>query len=155
MSMPMSKQYIPNNAVVRAVREHGIIAVVDDDPHISHALGMWLLMQGLQTSHYMCAESLLRAIRLQDGHLCLPYGFNSTVSSPMVGAVLDLNLPGTSGAELANKLRSIDPLLPIVMITAQREYETELVGQLPTNIPCLQKPFDLDVLESTLFNQFV
>lgn len=59
MNKPMPGQYIPNNAVLKAVREHGIIAVVDDDPHISHAVGMWLLMQGLHTTHYMCAESLL------------------------------------------------------------------------------------------------
>ena len=155
MNKPVSDQYIPNNAVIRAVREHGIIAVVDDDPHISHAVGMWLLMQGLHTTHYMCAESLLQAIRLHDGQLCLPYGFNNTVSYPLVGAVLDLSLPETSGAELALKLRSIDPLLPIVIITAQRDCESELAGQLPHNIPCLQKPFDLDVLECALFNQFV
>lgn len=92
---------------------------------------------------------------MHDGQLCLPYGFDNTVSYPLVGAVLDLSLPGTSGAELALKLRSIDPLLPIVMITAQREGENDLAGQLPPNIPCLQKPFDLDVLECALFNQFV
>jgi FixJ family two-component response regulator len=155
MIKPLTQQALSNTAVDRAVNAHGIVAVVDDDPHISHAVGMWLLMQGLHTSHYMCAESVLRVIRLQDGRLCLPYGLDSKVSSPLVGAVLDLNLPGTSGAELAHKLRSIDPQLPIVMITAQREFETELIGQLPPNVPCLQKPFDLDDLEYALFNQFV
>lgn len=155
MIEPISDQSNSQNAVFRAVKEHGIVVVVDDDPHISHAVGMWLLMQGLQTTHYMCAESLLQAIRLQEGHLCLPCGFSGSARSPLVGAVLDVNLPGASGVELAQTLRSVAPLLPIVMITAQRDYETECAGQLPPNIPCLQKPFDLDILECALFNQFV
>lgn len=155
MIEPISDQSNAQHAVYRAVKAHGIVAVVDDDPHISHAVGIWLMMQGLQTSHYMCAESLLQAIRLQEGNLCLPYGFNDSVRSPLVGAVLDVNLPGASGTELAQTLRNVDPLLPIVMITAQSDYETECAGQLPQNIPCLQKPFDLDDLECALFNQFV
>lgn len=152
---PVSTHSVSRNAVNRAVKAHGIVAVVDDDPHVSHAIGMWLLMQGLQTTHYMCAESLLQAIRLQDGQLCLPYGFGDSFKSPLVGAVLDVTLPGASGTELAQTLRSIDPSLPIVMITAQRQCSVELIEALPPHVPCLQKPFDLDDLERALFDQFV
>ena len=40
----------------------GIVAIVDDDPQISQALGLWLDLQGLRAVHYISGESLLQSI---------------------------------------------------------------------------------------------
>ena len=130
---------------------NGIVAIVDDDPHISRALGMWLEMYGLRATHHTSGESLLQALCQDDGHLTLHIGVSHAVAFPMVGAVLDLNLPGITGIELAQALRRLAPELPMAIITALHEDERERFGHPPPGVLCLKKPFDLGALEDALF----
>ena len=111
----------------------GMLAIVEDDPHISNSLRMWSELLGLQSTVHTSAESLLNAICNQ--------------SLPLLGAVLDLTLPGMSGFELANRLRRMAPELPLVVITGMGEHERRRRGTLPAGVPCLTKPFDLDALD--------
>ena len=129
----------------------GIVAIVDDDPHISRALGMWLEMYGLRAAHHTSGEGLLHAICQDDGHLTLHIGVSHSVAFPMVGAVLDLNLPGITGIQLAQALRRLAPNLPMAIITALHEDDRKRFGHLPTGVLCLKKPFDLGALEDALF----
>lgn len=129
----------------------GIVAIVDDDPQISRALGMWLELHGLRATHHISGESLLQAIRQENGRLTLHIGVSNPAVFPLVGAVLDLNLPGITGIELATKLRQITPELPIAIITALRDEDRVRYGNPPAGIHCLKKPFDLDALEDALF----
>lgn len=114
----------------------GLVAVVDDDFQIAHALSDWFLFGGLQSTHYSSSEGLLQALGR---------------GTELVAAVLDLNLPGTSGFALATALHQRFPLLPIVIITALNEDERTAYGSAPAGIACLQKPFDLDALDDALF----
>jgi CheY-like chemotaxis protein len=132
-------------------RSQGIVAIVDDDPHISRALGMWLEMHDLRATHHISAESLLHAIQQEEGRLTLHIGVRDPVVFPLVGAVLDLNLPGATGFELARSLRELAPELPIAIITALRDEERIRYGQPPPGVCCLKKPFDIDALEDALF----
>ncbi len=129
----------------------GIVAIVDDDPQISRALGLWLDLQGLRAVHHISGESLLQSIHQDDGALTLHFGTIKPVVIPLVGAVLDLNLPGITGIELAKALRRQSPALPLVVITALREEERARYGAPPPGVRCLKKPFDLDALEDALF----
>jgi DNA-binding response OmpR family regulator len=129
----------------------GIVAIVDDDKQISRALGLWLELQGLRAVHHTSGESLLESIQHCNGVPTLHFGFASPIVMPLVGVILDLNLPGINGIELAKTLRYQSFALPIVVITALREAERVRYGAPPIGVRCLQKPFDLDALEDALF----
>lgn len=126
----------------------GVIAIVEDDSELSGALSNWFGLLGLRTSFYASAESLLRAIRLEDGNLILSVGAEA---SRLAAAVLDINLPGMNGVELAQSLRSQAPELPLAIITALREDERARYGELPPGVQCLKKPFDPEALADGLF----
>jgi FixJ family two-component response regulator len=141
----------PPPIVANKIVSHGIVAIVDDDPHISRALGMWLELHGLRATHHISAESLLQAIHQENGCLTLHIGVSNPVVFPLAGAVLDLKLPGATGFELAKSLRHMALELPIAIITALRDEERTRYGNPPPGIRCLKKPFDLDALEDALF----
>ena len=134
-------------------RVTGMVAIVDDDPQISRALGVWLDLHALRASHHIAGESLLQVIRLQDGKPVMQIGVSNPVSFPLVGVVLDLNLPGINGIELARTLRRLAPTLPLVIVTALGNEDRRPYGPLPSGVCCLKKPFELDELEAALFPQ--
>lgn len=128
-----------------------MVAIVDDDPQISRALGAWLDLHALRASHHISGESLLQAIQLKDGKLVIQIGVSNPISFPLVGAVLDLNLPGINGIELARSLHRLMPSLPLVIVTALGAEDRMPYGPLPAGVRCLKKPFELDDLEGELF----
>ena len=130
---------------------NGTIAIVDDDPDISRALGMWLEMFGLRAAQHGSGESLLHDLSQQDGRLTVHFSPRQAAPVLLLGAVIDLNLPGISGIELAQTLRRLMPDLPMVIITALHEGERQRFGPAPPGVQCLKKPFDLGVLEDALF----
>jgi FixJ family two-component response regulator len=129
----------------------GVVAVVDDDPHISGALSAYLALHKLRSAEYASGECLLRSLSHLDGKPTAAVGEEFGVAFPLTGAILDLNLPGISGFELAHRLRFMAPELPIVIITALADADRARCGSPPTGIVCLKKPFDLDALEEALF----
>jgi DNA-binding response OmpR family regulator len=131
----------------------GIVAIVDDDPQISRALGMWLEQQGLRTTHHLTGESLLHILcnGNKAGEVPLHTDARGPAEFRLVGAVLDLNLPGITGIELACTLRQLSPVLPLAIVTALHDDERVRYGRPPSGIRCLKKPFDLDALEDALF----
>ncbi len=128
----------------------GVVAIVDNDPQVAQVLGQWLEFQGLRSACYLSGESLLQAAHEERGQWSMPAGSVTAANYRLSGAVVDLNLPGVSGFELANLLRRIDPGLPLVIITALREEERARHGAPPPGVRCLRKPFDLDELEDAL-----
>jgi len=136
--------------IAGAITTPGIVAIVDDDPYISCALGMWLELYGLRAAHHTSGESLLQAIHQEEGRLVVNIAVGNDVELPLIGAILDLNLPGVTGIELAHTLRDLAPELPLTIITALRDDERARYGNPPPGICCLKKPFDLDLLEDAL-----
>ena len=66
---------------------------------------MWLVLHGLRAAHHVSAESLLYALHQEDGCLTIHFGIGHRVVYPLLGAVLDLNLHGITGIELAHVMR--------------------------------------------------
>lgn len=130
----------------------GVFAIVEDDLELGLALVSWFDMRGSKASHHGSAESLLQMIDA-GGMVPLPGSQAEPAAgqAPLLGAVLDLNLPGQSGVQLAFRLRQMYPHIPLVMITALRPAERARFGTLPEGVRCLTKPFDLDGLEEALF----
>lgn len=127
------------------------VAIVDDDTHISEALGLWVELQGLRALHFTSAEALLSVMHENKHRLTVPPRPNDATSYALVGAILDLNLPGMSGIDLSQVLHGLNADLPQVIVTALREEERGRYGPLPAGVPCLKKPFDLEAIESALF----
>lgn len=140
-----------NEELSKQIEPNGIVAIVDDDSQISRALGAWLDFHGLRATHHVSAESLLQSVQSAGDRLMIPIGVSNPVTFPLVGAVLDLNLPDMTGVELACRLRQLAPDLPMVIITALRDDERARYGSPPGGVRCLRKPFDLDALEDALF----
>jgi FixJ family two-component response regulator len=136
---------------VCGVTENSVVAIVDDDPDILQALTAWLGMLGYATACHTSAESIKQHIRLRNGMLVLCAADDFASSPSLAGAILDINLPGASGIDLANHLRSMSPHIPLTIITALRDDERIRYGNMPHGVTCLRKPFDLGALEDALF----
>lgn len=128
-----------------------IVAVVDDDPGILRALISWLHYRQLRATHHASGESLLSLLRARDGNLLITIDVMDAAPFVLAGAVLDVNLSGISGIEVAHRLRALCPNLPIVLVTALPADDLGRYGVLPEGVQCLRKPFDLDALEAALF----
>lgn len=134
--------------------EEALVTIVDDDEQIASALGSWFDLRGLYTTQHASGESLLLALRNIDGtllHDIDPSGL--ALSRPLAGAVLDLNLGGMNGIELAKRLRALHETLPIVIISALPREDLARYGDLPLGVKYLKKPFDLNRLEDALFQK--
>jgi FixJ family two-component response regulator len=76
--------------------------VIDDDESVRVASSSLLRSLGWEVSLYPSAESFLDADPL-DGLACV---------------ITDLNMPGMSGLQLQQRLRALNPHVPVMFITA-------------------------------------
>lgn len=125
------------------------MALVDDEVEITQALQTLLGFSGVQASVHHSAESLLASVQVHDGQLWVqcPDGSQALLSA----AVLDLNLPGMNGIDLAVALRRLHPSLRMVMMTAASQEITASRAQDLKGVTLLSKPFHLETLENALF----
>jgi DNA-binding response OmpR family regulator len=105
------------------------ILVVEDEPQISNFLRVGLGYEGFSVA---VAE---------DGHEALA---ELKRFKPQL-VILDLMLPGISGMELAERMRT-DPDLMIIMLTARDEVEDRIAGLKAGADDYLVKPFDFEEL---------
>ena len=126
----------------------GMVALVDDEVQIVQALKALLSLKDVAASVHESAESLLAALTQRDGQLWLA---DADGEPTRLGAVvLDLNLPGMNGADLAAELHRLRPQLPIVMITAALDEKLLARVQAMPDVTLLSKPFTLESLEQAL-----
>lgn len=120
------------------------VAVVDDDEHIGQAISMWLNMLGTPNQIFKSGESLFNALETSSAQLPNPQ------LSALKAAILDLNLPGSNGIEIAQRLRAAKPNLPIALISAVNSEDLSTFGAMPDGVVFFKKPFELEDLESAL-----
>lgn len=131
-------------------RASGYIAIVDDDQGIAEAIAGWLDFEGIAHHIFESAESMLEVLQTSVHGLQIA-PTPASPSRPLIGAIIDINLPGQNGLVLSDNLRQLAPTLPIVMISAMRPSDVNKFGTLMADIPFLSKPFELDALENALF----
>jgi len=108
------------------------ILVVDDDPQIRESLGKVLRAEGY--------EVVLAA----DGQ----QGIENFNAERIDLLLLDLNMPVKNGWDTFERLTSLNPLLPIIIITGQRnQYELAAAAGVGALI---EKPFDVLLLFQTM-----
>ena len=129
----------------------GVVAVVDDDEGIAQALQSWLTMMSVQARSFHDGFSLLSALQPEsDGTWSLREG-----GQRLSTVIVDLNLPGLSGFEVARRLLAHAPKLNVVVITAATEEGMDTMGGVPHGVSLLGKPFNLSELEAWLKPPYV
>ncbi len=110
------------------------ILLVDDDGAVRALLAEMFELEGLEVTAAASGEEALRA--LEEG--------------PLTGlVVLDMNMPGISGAEVLERMKA-NPLwatIPVAAISGTPQWEFRLVSQPDA---FLAKPFEADALNETL-----
>lgn len=112
------------------------IFLVDDDASVRDSLGLLLSLKGLRTQLFANAEAFLETYR-PDWRGCL---------------LTDLRMPGMSGLELQETLRSRGVDLPVVVLTAHGDVATTRIAMKNGAFDFLEKPVDDEVLLDVLQN---
>ena len=110
-----------------------LISVVDDDESVRESLPDLLKEFGFEAQTFSSAEEFLASESVADTN-CL---------------VLDVAMPGMSGPDLQQELKTREQSIPIVFITAARDatVRTRLLAQ--GAVECLFKPFEpMDLVQA-------
>jgi FixJ family two-component response regulator len=81
------------------------VFVVDDDECLRAIIGDWVELAGF------------RAVRMGDGQSCLAAMF---LEKP-AAILLDLHMAGLSGTETLERIRKIDPDVPVIALTGEHD----------------------------------
>jgi FixJ family two-component response regulator len=110
-----------------------VIYLVDDDASVRRALTRLLKSLGLETVAFASAEAFLQA-------------------SPWVSEaclILDVQLPGMTGWDLVDHLHAANTQMPVIIITAHHDRQTQDHVRAAGIVAYLQKPFnDQELIEA-------
>jgi two-component system, NtrC family, nitrogen regulation response regulator GlnG len=106
--------------------------VVDDDQSVRWVLEKALKQADMETRSFERAEHLLEALDLSSGERV-----------PDV-LITDVRMPGMSGLALLDRLRTSQPELPIIVMTAHSDLENAVAAYKGGAFEYLPKPFDID-----------
>jgi FixJ family two-component response regulator len=110
--------------------ETGLVAIVDDDESVRESLPDLLRSFGLEVEAFASAEAFLSSDNL-DRTACL---------------VLDIVMPGMSGAELQLELARQHRNIPIVFITSAADEKLTSTVLERGAVACVFKPFREDTI---------
>lgn len=105
------------------------VLIVDDDPGVAAAVARALELEGHRTEIAADGESALHRDE-----------------TAFDAVVLDILLPGIDGLEVCRRLRTTNPDLPILMLTAKDTTTDQITGLDAGADDYLVKPFSVDVL---------
>jgi two-component system, OmpR family, response regulator len=108
-------------------RPQGRLLVIEDEPGIVD-----FLSRGLEAEGFVVDAAL-------DG----VEGERRAVKGGYDAVVLDLMLPGRSGLEILASVRTAQPSLPVIVLTARGEIEDRVAGLEAGAVDYLVKPFSL------------
>ena len=101
------------------------VALVEDDDAFREAVAEQLELEGLSVAAYRSADAALKK---------LDADFPGVV-------VTDLRMPGMDGRQLTDRLRAIDPDLPVIMMTGHGDIAEAVDAMKRGAYDFLPKPF--------------
>lgn len=110
------------------------ILLAEDDKNLGMILKAFLDAKGFSTTLCSNGQEALDSYKASDYDLCL----------------LDVMMPLMDGFTLAKQIKSINPLMPIVFLTAKTEQEDILEGFRIGADDYVTKPFSMDELQARL-----
>ncbi len=112
------------------------VLVVDDERKMRRVLQILLEQMGLESVPVENGEAALQHFRGEKVDLVLT----------------DLKMPGMSGVELLAQIRSIDPDVPVIVLTAHGTVATAVAAMKHGAFDYILKPFDLQAIELVIRN---
>jgi len=110
-----------------------LVAVVDDDPSMRHAIERLLRVTGMACVGYESAETFL-AVHADAWPDC---------------AVIDVNLDGADGLQLQARLKAAAPELPLIIITGRHCAAVRAAALAQGCVAYMVKPFSgADLIEA-------
>lgn len=106
------------------------VLVVDDEPNHLRLLTATLRLEGFLAVGVTDAESALRAL----------------AETSYDVALIDVMMPGTSGIELARRMRLEHPTVPVVLMSAYHLSERQLRQSRTGAVGFVAKPYQVDEL---------
>jgi two-component system, LuxR family, response regulator FixJ len=116
------------------LKHKSLIAVVDDDQSVREGLENLISSVGFEVKLFASAEDFL----------------DSDTPLQTDCAILDVRLPGISGLELQQRLVADGQSIPIIIITALGDEQTQDEAVAAGAIAFLKKPFKEEVLLTAL-----
>ncbi len=111
------------------------IWIVDDDPSIRFVLEKALARENLPTRSFTHPREVLDALEALQGG-------DAQHSAPQV-LVSDIRMPGGSGLQLLEKVHTLQPGLPVIIMTAFSDLDSAVSAFQRGAFEYLPKPFDL------------
>jgi DNA-binding NtrC family response regulator len=108
----------------------GIIHIIDDEPVIHDVLGQLLTSEGYEVEISASGEEALEKFPSQSFDVIL----------------LDLLMPGMDGIEVLRRIKKVDPLAAVIIITAYGSVESAIAAMKIGALDYVQKPFKHDDL---------
>ena len=102
--------------------------VVDDERSIRWVLERALTQEGLDVTCFEDGESMLRNME----------------SAPPDAIVSDIRMPGIDGLALLEKIRSTNPDVPVIIMTAHSDFDSAVSSIQGGAFEYLPKPFEVD-----------
>jgi len=109
---------------------NALIAVVDDEPPVRTMLRRALSLAGYEVQEFASGEAFLESLPQR-----LP-----------ACAVLDIRMPGLSGLDVAQRMRSESLRVPLILITASDDAAIDRSAAAAGAACLLRKPFSTDTL---------
>lgn len=101
-------------------------AIIEDDDFMRKMLGISLTNEGYSVSLFKDGESF----------------FNSPISGEYDLIILDINLPGISGGDVLKKIRDMDIIIPVIMLTGVKDLGYKIKTLTIGADDYLEKPID-------------
>ena len=109
------------------------VIITDDDPSVRQALGHVLDEEGYQVVTAASGDEALQRL---------------VTDAPFDLMLLDLNMPGKSGWDTFERVTALNPLLPIVLITARSDQQA--LARAAGVSALAEKPLDVAQLIATI-----
>lgn len=110
------------------------LLIVDDEPHILHALVKSLNMRGYQVTGATSGEEALKFLQAENFSLM----------------VLDISMPGIGGITTMQQARDIQPNLLIIVLTGYANVESAIAAVKNHAVDYLRKPVKTQLLSDTI-----
>ncbi|CAN5681599.1 sigma-54 dependent transcriptional regulator [soil metagenome] len=105
---------------------NNLVAIIDDEADMRASVGQWMNLSGFQPELYDSAESALKRLGTE---------------YPGV-VVTDIKMPGMDGMALLRRLQSVDPSLPVIMMTGHGDVPMAVEAMRIGAYDFLEKPFE-------------
>ncbi len=110
------------------------IYIVDDDPSVTEALGLFLTTEGFSVRRHSSGQSLLDSLN-EDESGCV---------------VTDMRMPGMTGLELIQAMKARGITMPVILVTAYADVPLAVQAMKMGAVELLEKPFDNEALLATI-----